>query len=331
MKDERRSSRPGDVAPQASDDDDQISNPPESRSPQVGGAARLVAQVAEVEAGSAQEQHAAAAVGAFARQDAEASPLAPVVWCRPLRAGRGRRRPRRRRPASGHRLDIDSEEFFAQGDRGDHPEGAASQHPAVVARPEVHDLDSIPPPRTAPPERMKEMRRWVTIAVIVCAGLLLIAIGRLTVSSTHPAPAAAAAAVAPEAPPAAAPPTVAAAPAPIPPPPSASPIPPGPDPAASASAPVASASAAPAEPGKSAEEERKDAQHALEHGKPKDAVEAALRSVQLDPTDASAWLILGASYLGAGTKGPTPAPLSPPATKGSHERGRSCECRSMLR
>ena len=212
-------------------------------------------------------------------------------------------------------------------------------------RHDAHDLESIPPPRTAPPERMKEMQRWVMIAVFVCGALLLIAIGRLTVSSSHPAasPAPTAAAETPQQPTAPATPTTvaaataAAAPAAaeatrqgssISPPPAASSIPPVPEPASSAAA-VASASAAPAEPGKSAEEERKDAQKSLEHGKAKDAVESALRSVQLDPTDASAWLILGASYLELGKAVDARAAFTS-CTKEA-KKGPVVECRSMLR
>jgi tetratricopeptide (TPR) repeat protein len=57
---------------------------------------------------------------------------------------------------------------------------------------------------------------------------------------------------------------------------------------------------APAAPLKSASEEREDARKALELGKPQDAIDAAQRSITVDPTDAEAWLILGAAQLDLG-------------------------------
>ncbi len=47
---------------------------------------------------------------------------------------------------------------------------------------------------------------------------------------------------------------------------------------------------------KAAKTEKIAAQRALERGKMADAIEAGERSVALDPTDAEAWLILGAAY-----------------------------------
>jgi Flp pilus assembly protein TadD len=41
---------------------------------------------------------------------------------------------------------------------------------------------------------------------------------------------------------------------------------------------------------------KQDAEKALEKGRAAQAIEAAERSVALDPTDAEAWLILGAGY-----------------------------------
>ncbi len=100
------------------------------------------------------------------------------------------------------------------------------------------------------------------------------------------------------------------------------------EPAPSASAaPVASASAAPsAEPApsasaapvaatepteldpKAAGKEKRLSQRALDQGKIKDAIEHGEQSVKLDPTDAEAWLLLGAAY----------------QMKGDHKEARRC-------
>ena len=58
--------------------------------------------------------------------------------------------------------------------------------------------------------------------------------------------------------------------------------------------------APPAPPAKSAKQEKEDARRALERGKRKDAIDAAQRSVDLDPTDAEAWLILGSAQQDSG-------------------------------
>ncbi|MGO8993949.1 MAG: hypothetical protein ACLQVI_11510, partial [Polyangiaceae bacterium] len=72
------------------------------------------------------------------------------------------------------------------------------------------------------------------------------------------------------------------APAPVVPPPAAVEVPPA-------------VPAEPVAPAKSAKEEKESARASLEHGKRQDAIDAAGRSVDLDPTDAEAWLILGAA------------------------------------
>jgi hypothetical protein len=59
----------------------------------------------------------------------------------------------------------------------------------------------------------------------------------------------------------------------------------------------AAAAAAPAAAGdKTAAQEKKASQAALERGKIQEAIDAGERSVALDPTDGEAWLILGAAY-----------------------------------
>jgi hypothetical protein len=62
-------------------------------------------------------------------------------------------------------------------------------------------------------------------------------------------------------------------------------------------APVDSASDAPAElDSKAALKEKRQAQRSLDNGKVADAIDHGEASVKLDPTDAEAWLILGAAY-----------------------------------
>jgi hypothetical protein len=64
--------------------------------------------------------------------------------------------------------------------------------------------------------------------------------------------------------------------------------------------PAPAAEEEPTAPLKSASEEREDARKALELGKQQDAIDAAQRSITVDPTDAEAWLILGAAQLDLG-------------------------------
>ena len=68
--------------------------------------------------------------------------------------------------------------------------------------------------------------------------------------------------------------------------------------------PVASAAASATDPSttsteldpKAALKEKRQSQRALDNGKVADAIEHGEASVKLDPTDAEAWLILGAAY-----------------------------------
>ena len=100
---------------------------------------------------------------------------------------------------------------------------------------------------------------------------------------------------APAAPPAPPPAETQAAAAPPAPPPAETAAPAVAAPAEPAAAPAASAEAQEPDP-KAAAKEKNNARTLLERGKMADAIEAGERSVALDPTDAEAWLILGASY-----------------------------------
>lgn len=80
---------------------------------------------------------------------------------------------------------------------------------------------------------------------------------------------------------------------------------------------------------KTALEEKKLSQRALERGKLVDAIEAGERSVALDPTDGEAWLILGASYQSKGNGKDARRCYAACVKEG--KRGPLGECRAMLR
>jgi tetratricopeptide (TPR) repeat protein len=100
--------------------------------------------------------------------------------------------------------------------------------------------------------------------------------------------------------------------------------PPSPAPMESAAA-VASTSDTPV---KSAADEKKDARAALERGKLREAIAAAERAVTLDPTDADAWLVLGAAYQDSGRG--IDARRAFKACKEQSTRGSIRECSLML-
>jgi len=94
-------------------------------------------------------------------------------------------------------------------------------------------------------------------------------------------------------------------------------------------APAPAPSAAdPATPTKTALEEKKDSQRALDRGKSKDAIASGERSVALDPADGEAWLILGAAYQEQGKM--TDARRCYQACLKEGKRGPKGECAAML-
>lgn len=146
-----------------------------------------------------------------------------------------------------------------------------------------------------------DIQRMITIGCGAVAGALAVAIA---VRSRAPdrvraePPATAIPAVEPRDLPPRAPPHPPAA---LPPPPAATaPLPPAlPEPVAATS--VATAIGAPPLPDEAAASDTKHAaQKALEHGQVARAITFGEQSVQLDPTDAEGWLILGAAYLQKG-------------------------------
>jgi Flp pilus assembly protein TadD len=71
------------------------------------------------------------------------------------------------------------------------------------------------------------------------------------------------------------------------------------------------------------------AQAALEHGKVPLAIELGERSVSLDPTDAEAWLVLGAAYLQRGASKDARRCFSSCVEQATH--GGQRECAALLR
>ncbi len=164
-------------------------------------------------------------------------------------------------------------------------------------------------PATA--KRRAQLQRYVRFAVGAASVLCLAALVKVAVARNHEELAASvgrrASASMQVAPPPPAQPVETsqrAAEIPAPPPPAQPVAEPTPAPAASTAsaatdttAPATVDPAAPAEPDpKAAAKEKHDSQLALERGKVGDAIDAGERSVALDPSDAEAWLILGAAY-----------------------------------
>jgi hypothetical protein len=166
-------------------------------------------------------------------------------------------------------------------------------------------------PATA--KRRAQLQRYVRFAVGAASVLCLAALVKVAVAHNHEEPAGTAgrrSSVAMQVAPPPAPQPVEtsqrAAEIPAPPPPAelvAEPAPAPAAPTASAAATDTTAAAATADPAppaepdpKAAAKEKHDSQLALERGKVGDAIDAGERSVALDPSDAEAWLILGAAY-----------------------------------
>lgn len=175
-------------------------------------------------------------------------------------------------------------------------------------------------PATA--KRREQLQRYVRLAVGAASVLCLAALVKVAVAHNHEEPAvrraSASMQVAPQPIPKPVESPQPAAQIPAPPPPAATEMAPAATAAAAASAePVAETTPAPAAPPaatdnasavapdpsapaepdpKAAAKEKHASQLALERGKIGDAIDAGERSVALDPSDAEAWLILGAAY-----------------------------------
>jgi cytochrome c-type biogenesis protein CcmH/NrfG len=99
--------------------------------------------------------------------------------------------------------------------------------------------------------------------------------------------------------------------------------------AAPSELPAPSAPAEPARDPKEAKREKKAAQRALERGKLDAAIASGTRSVALDPTDAEAWLVLGAAYMEKHDTASARKAFTSCTTTATH--GSKKECASMLR
>ncbi len=210
---------------------------------------------------------------------------------------------------------IDEELFFAASPA---PSGSTApmalegrrSEPPPNAKALVSDVDA----------RRRRLERYVKLAVVCSSALCLAAITRVGVSRLRPeTPTAyAASAIAP-----ATAPAIVAETSPA--------IDPAPATAAEPATAIPTLPPAPAEPPaptKSATEERDDARKLLERGKAKDAYEAAQRSVAIDPTDADAWLLVGAAAQELG-KGKEAHEAFVTCTKQA-KKGEVGECRALL-
>jgi tetratricopeptide (TPR) repeat protein len=80
---------------------------------------------------------------------------------------------------------------------------------------------------------------------------------------------------------------------------------------------------------RAAADAKRDAQRALDRGRLSDAIEAGEESIALDPTDADAWLLLGAAYMQKGRLADARHCFSNCVDQA--RRGDRWECRALLR
>jgi tetratricopeptide (TPR) repeat protein len=228
---------------------------------------------------------------------------------------KGKAKPSRTRARASEQDQLEShaQRFFAEGE-------AMAEGDDRLTLPSESEASALAPPH---PQRGAFLR-YVGIAVGLCAVVGLAGLARHTLAHAN-------ASEAPE------PIVTTAAPAPspdpiasgIPAPPVAVAIAPSASAAASGAPSAEPAPAAPEVPLKSALEEREDARKALERGKFEEAISAALRSTAIDPTDADAWLLLGAAYQESG-KG-ADARVAYGSCAKEAKKGAVRECQLMLR
>ena len=206
--------------------------------------------------------------------------------------------------------DFLDDEFVL--DEGEEPVGPAD---IVFAAPsDAPPRHALPPPQPSTPDPVRpEPRALAPYAVI---GLAFAAVCVVLVLVKPGAPGAGAARTAAES----------AIPAPAPLPPRVDAVQPAlePEPTVVISAPMP-----PAAPDPHAAEAKRAAQAALEKGRTAQAIEAGERSVDLDPTDAEAWLILGAAYDQRGTYAKARACFQRCVDEATH--GPKGECAALLR
>ncbi len=194
-------------------------------------------------------------------------------------------------------FDDHAADFFRKGDT----------EPPVLAPLEVEaEADVDADTRRARSARRRTFSRHVMVVVALSAVLCIVGFMRSATSASAASGASAHAADAQRAANVVSltPFVVASAAAPLPSPPASPPA----EPAAETAAPAATETAAAAAPGDApaqlspveARAAREDARRALDRGAIAAAIAAATSSVELDPTDADAWLLLGAAYQVAG-------------------------------
>ncbi len=225
-------------------------------------------------------------------------------------------------------LDAHDEQFFVDGE-------VASQRMALEAlpgapRPDEHDAEAEHEEHLARARaaRRKKLGRYVAASVAVSTALCLAALVRVGIrmASTDDDASLAAATVA----------SVSGAPAVTSGATAIAPVAVAASAAATSSGAVPATRATPtAHPGplaphaKSALEEKEAARHLLGRNRTKDAMAAAERSVALDPSDAEAWLILGAIHQDLGHGANARASFRSCAKEA--KKGPIAECRAMLR
>ena len=229
-------------------------------------------------------------------------------------------------------LDEEDELFFAEGDLAAFREGADSARMAAPRATrdggDVPDVHATILSRAT--ERRRELGRYVAASLAVCTAVCVAAAVRAGLGprdgmDARDAPSAANAAMVAMAAmgTAAAPPEVTATAPDVP------PLAPAPKPkhgTATATTPAAPTIASRA---RSARDEKEAARRLLAQGRARDAVATAERSVALDPSDADAWLVLGAAHEEMHHGGSARASFR--ACVKEAKKGRVAECRAMLR
>jgi hypothetical protein len=208
--------------------------------------------------------------------------------------------PKEELPPTPAPFDEGAEDFFRTGD---------SLSPSTVPAPPDTDEEPSPVPVAAPPPvdaglaRRRRLARLVSLAVGFSTVLCVVALARSGLAVPRSVPERVAAAV--------------------PPPPSSPPV--APEPAVAPTVDVES----PAPEAAEAAIVREEARALLAKRALADAIVAAKRAVDLDPSDAESWLILGAAQLDA-RRGPDAAASFRSCVRLA-TTGPVAECRAFLR
>jgi hypothetical protein len=223
-----------------------------------------------------------------------------------------------------------SEEFVVEDAASEAAVGFAgpSDPPPGAHAPLQPETPPPEPPRTTPAVARAPARipRWISTAAAAAFGFIAVALMlRARAPAVDPARSSA------EHPPSVGlPPSESAPVQPVPGDPLASASARQPAPAAAIDTPATATAPAPAAPDTApALEAKVAAQRALEHGQVSQAITLGERSVELDPTDAESWLILGAAYLQRGSFKDARRCFSSCVKDATH--GARRECAALLR